>query len=149
MKNPITALSDLLNKLVVEHGSAVIQEKHITLLKEQFAILERENTNLQSKNQILETEMQNLKAENKQLKKKIQIYEQENKPFFHSNLLWLPNDNHPYCPTCNDSDGKLIHMQNFDSPHLIHGQIKTKSVLKCPKCNHIADIAEHPKLKTS
>jgi predicted RNase H-like nuclease (RuvC/YqgF family) len=41
--DPIKALSDVLGKLVVEHGSAVIQEKHISLLKEQFSILEREN----------------------------------------------------------------------------------------------------------
>lgn len=76
--NPIAALSDLFGKLVVEHGSAVVQEKHIALLKEQFAILERENTKLnvrleksESKNQILKTENKNLKKENIQLKKKI------------------------------------------------------------------------------
>ena len=81
--NPIKALSDLLGKLVVEHGSAVIQEKHISLLKEQFSILERENsklladkTELQSKNQVLETENEALKKENIQLKKRIQSEEQ-------------------------------------------------------------------------
>ncbi|MGD1154117.1 MAG: hypothetical protein ABR911_14740 [Syntrophales bacterium] len=88
--NPIKALSDLLGKLVVEHGSAVIQEKHISLLKEQFSILERENsklladkTELQSKNQVLETENEALKKENIQLKKRIQIDEQPP----HDNLL--------------------------------------------------------------
>jgi ATP-dependent 26S proteasome regulatory subunit len=73
--NPITALSDLFGKLVIEHGSAVIQEKHIALLKEQFTLLEKENTNLKSKIQILETENQNLKEKNGILTKKIQIYE--------------------------------------------------------------------------
>jgi predicted RNase H-like nuclease (RuvC/YqgF family) len=47
---------------VVEHGSAVIQEKHISLLKEQFAILEREN--------------EALKKEIMQLKKRIKSDEQ-------------------------------------------------------------------------
>lgn len=81
--NPITALSDLFSKLVIEHGSAVIQEKQIALLKDQFAILEKENTDLKAKGRILETNNQNLKFENDDLKKKIQIYE---KPT-HSNPL--------------------------------------------------------------
>ncbi len=81
--NPIKTLSDVLGKLVVEHGSAVIQEKYISLLKEQFSILERENsklladkTELQSKNQVLETENETLKKEIMQLKKRIQSGEQ-------------------------------------------------------------------------
>ena len=81
--NPIKALPDLLGKLVVEHGSAVIQENHISLLKEQFTILERENsklladkTELQSKNQVLETENEVLKKEIMQLKKIIRSDEQ-------------------------------------------------------------------------
>jgi predicted RNase H-like nuclease (RuvC/YqgF family) len=60
--DPIKGLSDVLGKLVVEHGSAVIQEKHISLLKEQFAILEREN--------------EALKKEIMQLKKRIKSDEQ-------------------------------------------------------------------------
>lgn len=77
--NPITALSDLFGKLVIEHGSAVVQEKHIALLKEQFAVLERENTKLntrleksESDNKVLKTENKTLKKENIQLKKKIE-----------------------------------------------------------------------------
>ena len=73
--NPIKALSDLFGKLVIEHGSAVIQEKHIALLKEQFSLLEKENANLKAQNQALETEKQNFKIENINLKKKIQLYE--------------------------------------------------------------------------
>ena len=74
--NPITALYDLFGKLVIEHGSAVIQEKHIALLKEQFALLEKENTNLKAKIQILEAENQDIKQKNGILIKKIQTYEQ-------------------------------------------------------------------------
>jgi predicted RNase H-like nuclease (RuvC/YqgF family) len=60
--DPIKGWSDVLGKLVVEHGSSVIQEKHISLLKEQFAILEREN--------------EALKKEIMQLKKRIKSDEQ-------------------------------------------------------------------------
>lgn len=83
MKNPITALSDLFSKLVIEHGSAVIQEKHIALFKDELAILKDKFAILAAENQQLKTENQNLKTENTQLKKKIQIYE---KPT-HDNLL--------------------------------------------------------------
>ncbi len=83
MKNPITALSDLFGKLVIEHGSAVIQEKHIALFKDELAILTQKFSLLEAENETLKTENQNLKNENNELKKKIQIYE---KPT-HENLL--------------------------------------------------------------
>ena len=73
--NPITKLSDLFEKLVIEHGSAVIQEKHIALLKEQFSMLEKENAELRARKQVLETENENFKNENINLRKKIQDYE--------------------------------------------------------------------------
>jgi len=38
-------------------------------------------------------------------------------------------------------------MHNFHSPYMVGGKINTKLVFKCPKCNHIADIAEYPKEK--
>lgn len=75
----ITALFSPLERFITEHGSAMIQEKHIALLKEQFAILERENTKLNARlekseyeKQILKTENKNFKKENIQLKKKIE-----------------------------------------------------------------------------
>lgn len=83
MKNPITALSDLFSKLVIEHGSAVIQEKQIALFKDELAILGRKLSESDLRIQQLETENQNLKYENEQLKKKIQTHE---KPT-HNNLL--------------------------------------------------------------
>lgn len=80
--NPITAISDLLNKLVIEHGSAVIQEKHIALLKEQATILEKKTVSLESEimtlkeeNTELKTLNQNLRNENIDLKQKVQGYE--------------------------------------------------------------------------
>jgi predicted RNase H-like nuclease (RuvC/YqgF family) len=59
--DPIKALSDVLGKLVVEHGSATVQEKHISLLKEQFSILERENSKLLKENEALKKEIMQLK----------------------------------------------------------------------------------------
>lgn len=82
-QNPITALSDLFNKLITEHGSAVIQEKHIALLREQLTILDKKLTMLDSENKVLKSENETLKAENQtlnieneKLKQKIQEYEQ-------------------------------------------------------------------------
>ncbi len=66
--NPIKKLSSLFEKLIIEHGSAVVQEKHIALLKEQFSLLEKENTGLQTENNALKNEIINLK-------KKIHLYE--------------------------------------------------------------------------
>ena len=65
--NPITAISDLLNKLVIEHGSAVIQEKHIALLKEQAGILEKKVASLESENTTLKREVTDLKDRNQKL----------------------------------------------------------------------------------
>jgi FtsZ-binding cell division protein ZapB len=78
----LKTLFDPLEKLIIEHGSAVIQEKHIALLKTQFSILEKENAMLTLKSQdfeskvsILEAENQNLKLENATKDEKIEILE--------------------------------------------------------------------------
>lgn len=66
---------------------------------------------------------------------------------FHANILWLMDidDKDPYCPTCYDSDQKLIHMHNSTYRHIIDQKIKTKPVFRCPKCDHVANITEYPK----
>jgi len=74
--NPIKKLHGLLDKLIIEHGSAVVQEKHIALLKEQLSLVEKENAELKAQKQSLEAENQALKNKNINLKKKINIYEQ-------------------------------------------------------------------------
>jgi len=88
--NPITALSGFLEKLVIEHGSAVITEKNLAFLRDQLAVMEKEIAKLtvrleksEAKNQTLKTENKNLKRENADLKTKIQRNE---KPI-HSDLL--------------------------------------------------------------
>ncbi len=88
--NPITALSELLGKLVIEHGSAVITEKNLAFLRDQLTAAEKEITALtngleesETENKALTTENHNLKDENLQLKQKIKAYEQP----AHNNLL--------------------------------------------------------------
>ena len=73
--NPITALSDLIGKLVVEHGSAVITEKNLIYLRDQLTAAEKEITRLATDNENLKAKVEYLTAENGQLTKKIQTYE--------------------------------------------------------------------------
>ena len=76
--NPLKALLGPLERLITEHGSAVVQGKHIALLKDQIVILERENAILRQKvidlaaeKVILKTDNQNLKIHNAELTVKI------------------------------------------------------------------------------
>lgn len=75
-------LLEPLEKLIIEHGSATIQSKHIALLREQLAILDNKFLLLTSENEVLKTENEKLKSknhtlvtENKILRQKIQKYE--------------------------------------------------------------------------
>ena len=76
-------LLDLFSKLVVEHGSAEVQSKHIALFKDRLALADKNTTLLESENAILKTENEKLKSdiqesqkENKLLRSKIHEYEQ-------------------------------------------------------------------------
>lgn len=76
-------LLEPLEKLITEHGSAVIQEKHIALLREQLsilkdqlAILDKKLTMLESENEKLKSQGQALAEENDKLRQKIQEYKQ-------------------------------------------------------------------------
>ena len=85
--NPITALTDLFGKLIIEHGSAIIQEKHIALFKDELAILKEKFSVLMNENETLKTENQNQKIIIDELKKKIQVYEQTKEKFSHNTSL--------------------------------------------------------------
>lgn len=67
-----------IEKLIVEHGSSVVQGRYIDLLKEQvsilkdkFAALEGEKVDLSSKLEIATSEKEKLYAENQDLKKRL------------------------------------------------------------------------------
>jgi hypothetical protein len=88
--NPITALTGQFEKLITEHGSAAIQEKHIAFFRDQLTLFEKKSTLLESENTVLKTENDKLKSEleeskkeNEILREKIQEYEQP----LHGNLL--------------------------------------------------------------
>ena len=81
--NPITALSEQLQKLINEHGSASILRDHLALFKDQVVLLEKENAKLSSENAILmskvtvlEERNQDLVEESEKLRSKIHEYAQ-------------------------------------------------------------------------
>lgn len=72
--NPLKAIEGL----IVEHGSSVVQGKHIALLKEQLAILkeqilqrEKETAILRAENAEFKSRIESLESENSDLKKEI------------------------------------------------------------------------------
>jgi predicted RNase H-like nuclease (RuvC/YqgF family) len=71
-----------LEKLITEHGSAVIQERHISLLKSELTVYEKRISEFEAKVAILEAENTDIKAklknsqtENKELRAKVKEYE--------------------------------------------------------------------------
>ncbi len=58
-----------LEKLIVEHGSAVIQEKHISFLRDQLVIIKERFSELEADNKVLKSENAILTEENARLKK--------------------------------------------------------------------------------
>lgn len=93
---------DLFNRLIIEHGSAEVQSKHIALVREQLALadkriaeLESENSLLKSKLENTETTIQELTKENEKLQTKIQEYENIQKKPLHKQERgepWSPFD---------------------------------------------------------
>jgi hypothetical protein len=85
-KNPITSLSEQLQKLINEHGSAAILRDHLALFKDQVALLEKKNVELVAENailtgkiKILESEKDQLTKDNEELRSKIEEYDQRTK----------------------------------------------------------------------
>jgi tRNA(Ile2) C34 agmatinyltransferase TiaS len=63
MSNPLRTLLDEFEKLVVEHGSAVVQAKHIALLRDEVARLERGTESLKEENAKLAAEISDVKVQ--------------------------------------------------------------------------------------
>lgn len=81
--NPITALSEQLQKLINEHGSAAILRDHLALFKDKVVLLEQKAASLESENVILKAKLDNSESDfnksqkdNEELRSKIQQYEQ-------------------------------------------------------------------------
>lgn len=119
--NPIKALSDLLGKLIIEHGSAVIQEKQISLFRDELSILSRKLAEF-------ETENQNLKTENANLKKRIKEYNNSNHKRTAPKMEYV-------CPKCHEPAFKLI--KNIPHPNNFFANSgATVRLHRCEKCNY-------------
>jgi predicted nucleic acid-binding Zn-ribbon protein len=77
--NPIKALCTLLNRFIVEHGSADVQTKHIAFLKEQLELLKGQLVTCNQKMSDLANEKKHLEMENAELKTKIEKLSQKSK----------------------------------------------------------------------
>jgi predicted Zn-ribbon and HTH transcriptional regulator len=131
MTNPLTAIPELLGKLITEHGSADIQGKHIALLKEQFAVLERENAKLTSEkwelkteNKILKSQIKSLKQKNANLTKKI---ESQNKP---------PVKKWATCPKCLESDYRFTGEFAEPANDFFRNAGMRLRIYKCESCGY-------------
>jgi hypothetical protein len=91
MKLDLSSLN-LIEKFIVEHGSAAVMGVHISLLREQLATLDREAASLR-------TENAQLKSTNEDLKLKLQ-QAQPGGFVRRDGLLWRDGEHFPYCPEC-------------------------------------------------
>ena len=85
---------DLFNKWIIEHGSAVVQEKQIVFFRDQMAaadkkilILETERTDFARENSDLKTTVNQLTNETEILRQKIQEYENPHKTLLNGTKL--------------------------------------------------------------
>jgi hypothetical protein len=85
----MSSLIDLINQLITEHGSAPIQDKRISQIKEYVTLLEKKHSLLQGEAGVMKAENDALKAEKIDLQKKVSdlekaLYSLENQP--HDNI---------------------------------------------------------------
>lgn len=92
--NPITALSEQLQKLINEHGSSTILRDHLALFKDQVVSLEKKNLSLRpnvldlkSEKGVLQAEIEKLKAIIKNHEKQASIRKIAEQQTLHDNLL--------------------------------------------------------------
>jgi len=81
--NPFNAIE----KLIVEHGSSVIQSKHIALLQEELAIIKEKFSALTTEIETLNSQNQQLAQENEILWKKVKKYEQPHDASFNKEKI--------------------------------------------------------------
>ena len=98
--NPITALSNQIHKLIIEHGSSSILRDHLSMFKDQVVILEKQFDSLSSDNETLKSEKQRLGQENQELRSEIEQHKQPADYEMKLGCVTFHGDETLYCPKC-------------------------------------------------
>jgi hypothetical protein len=97
--NPITALSEQLQKLINERGSSAILRDHLALFKDQVSLLEKENLRLVDECGIYKIDKEKLKSDFDHLKEENEILRSEIKEYYQrQNLEPEVDDREHYDP---------------------------------------------------
>ena len=115
----LTALFDPIERLINEHGSAVIQEKHISLLREEIAIIKEKFTVITSENENLKHEKQDLEKKIDELTNTIGKYVNVNR-----------------CPRCHTVDAFQLIQRIPHTNKLLASGGATLRLYRCLKCNY-------------
>ena len=96
---------DSLEKLINEHGSAVILKERITLANDKYAALESENKVLRSENDALRHDIEKLGQQNRTFEERISNVSSLQNYINESGALFKKTqdgtyDKTPYCPAC-------------------------------------------------
>jgi len=98
-------LLDKFEKLIIEHGSAVVRADHIALLREELTGTEKQIAKLESDNAVLADD-------NRKLRKRLAA---ELRLSWESPYYWRVNEDEtkdgPFCQYCVDNDGKTVRLQ--------------------------------------
>jgi len=74
-------LIDLFNQWITEHGSAVVQEKHLALFRDQLIASDKKAALLESENAVLKTKVEQFTKDNEELRSIIQKGNQMSQQF--------------------------------------------------------------------
>jgi len=107
---------DGIEKLITEHGSAVILKERIALASEQYAALEKKSDDLQTENERLKLDLEECKKQRQALEEK---------------LSRGSNVEKYVCDHCASADLK----RTGTRPHIIFGAVGIKEALfRCDSC---------------
>jgi hypothetical protein len=95
-------LADAIGKLITEHGSAEILRAHLALIRDQAAVIDRENASLSTRLRDAEKKNESLTMELALLKRT------EEKPTMKWGCVVFEGDENLYCPACFYDRGRKI-----------------------------------------
>jgi hypothetical protein len=104
-------LLDGIEKLITEHGSAVILRERIALANDKYSALQSENSTLKSQNAIFKSENEALKLDNEKFHKQRQDdLHSKNTPAYKMvyGCMKFEGDNNLYCPGCFHNKNKKV-----------------------------------------